>query len=160
MAKARQVAVDFGYSMREILKDGNLLALPVLPGPPPDRAATPEQLADFERRTLQLASIATLAGLPQVRAASCSIRFPLHFQIHNKEVGLLYACLQRPCTSPLSCQYGFVCMITCRAHQKSTLLQRLGLVCTVEQWICWQQPGGIPESGAACMQAELLSVCG
>lgn len=68
VARARKVADELGFLLRQILKDGNLLALPVLPGPPPGRAAPPAQAADFERRALQLASIATLAGLPQVLA--------------------------------------------------------------------------------------------
>lgn len=51
--------------LKEILRDGNLLMLPVLPSAPPNRTAPPEELAAFERAALQLCSIAALAGLPQ-----------------------------------------------------------------------------------------------
>lgn len=67
VAKARAVMAQAGEQLREVLREGNLLMLPVLPGPPPAApTSTPEQLAAFERTTLQLSSIAALAGLPQV----------------------------------------------------------------------------------------------
>ena len=52
--------------LREILVAGNLLILPVLPGPPPARDAPREELQAWERSTLQLSCLAPLAGLPQV----------------------------------------------------------------------------------------------
>jgi hypothetical protein len=64
--QAQQVMDQVGYSMREILRDNHLLMLPVLPGPPPGRAAPQPELAAWEAATLQLASIAALGGLPQV----------------------------------------------------------------------------------------------
>jgi hypothetical protein len=46
--------------------------MPALPGPPPRRNASPEELARFEDGALQLASIAALAGVPQVNLAALS----------------------------------------------------------------------------------------
>ncbi|BDA48105.1 Amidase 1 [Coccomyxa sp. Obi] len=66
VAQGRRVMEQAAEQLREILREGNLLMLPVLPSAPPDRSAAPEQLAAFERAALQLSSIAALAGLPQV----------------------------------------------------------------------------------------------
>ncbi|CAL8462898.1 g2432 [Coccomyxa elongata] len=66
VAQGRRVMEQAAEQLREILREGNLLMLPVLPSAPPDRSAAPEELAAFERAALQLSSIATLAGLPQV----------------------------------------------------------------------------------------------
>lgn len=67
VAQGRRVMEQAAEQLREILREGNLLMLPVLPSAPPDRSAAPEELAAFERAALQLSSIAALAGLPQAR---------------------------------------------------------------------------------------------
>jgi Asp-tRNA(Asn)/Glu-tRNA(Gln) amidotransferase A subunit family amidase len=68
VARGRKVMAQATEQLREVLREGNLLMLPVLPGPPPSSSAPQEQLSAFEAATLQLASIAALAGLPQVTA--------------------------------------------------------------------------------------------
>lgn len=66
IAVGRQVMAQAAEQLRDILREGNLLMLPVLPGAVPVASAPQEELAAFERTTLQLSSIAALAGLPQV----------------------------------------------------------------------------------------------
>ena len=87
VAQGRRVMEQAADQLKEILRDGNLLMLPVLPSAPPDRTAPPEELAAFERAALQLCSIAALAGLPQVRAPSgLSFQAPLA-QVLFSELG-------------------------------------------------------------------------
>ena len=77
VAQGRLVMEQAAEQLRQILREGNLLMLPVLPGTPPDRSAAPEELAAFERAALQLSSIAALAGLPQARfPCSCGFTEP------------------------------------------------------------------------------------
>ena len=64
--QGRRVMAEASTQLREILVAGNLLILPVLPGPPPARDAPQEELQAWERSTLQLSCLAPLAGLPQV----------------------------------------------------------------------------------------------
>ena len=71
VAQGRRVMKQAADQLKEILRDGNLLMLPVLPCAPPDREAAPKELAAFERASLQLSSIAALAGLPQVFLSFC-----------------------------------------------------------------------------------------
>lgn len=75
VAQGRRVMEQAAEQLREILREGNLLMLPVLPSAPPDRSAALEELAAFERAALQLSSIAALAGLPQARL-QCGLAKP------------------------------------------------------------------------------------
>jgi len=72
---AREAMAQAAAGMRDICHSGNVLLLPALPGPPPERArgrgapAEPDAAADWERGALQLSALAALAGVPQVRRA-------------------------------------------------------------------------------------------
>jgi hypothetical protein len=72
---AREAMAQAAVGMRDICRSGNVLLLPALPGPPPERArgrgatAEPDAAADWERGALQLSALAALAGVPQVRQA-------------------------------------------------------------------------------------------
>ena len=65
-AAARTVQQQMVTAMRVACQGGVILALPALPGPPPRRDSQQEERERFEDRALQLASIAALAGIPQV----------------------------------------------------------------------------------------------
>jgi len=66
MAEAAQaVRSQMEAAMRVACAEGIIIALPALPGPPPHRDASPQELARFEDGALQLASIAALSGVPQ-----------------------------------------------------------------------------------------------
>ena len=65
--QGRKVMNEASTQLREILVAGNLLILPALPGPPPRRDSPQEELEAWQRSTLQLSCLASLAGLPQVR---------------------------------------------------------------------------------------------
>ena len=62
--------------LKEILVGGNLLILPMLPGPPPAKDAPQEELQAWERSTLQLSCLAPLAGLPQVCRGYIVLQWP------------------------------------------------------------------------------------
>lgn len=66
MAEAAQaVRSQMESAMRVACAEGIIIALPALPGPPPHRDASAQDLARFEDGALQLASIAALSGVPQ-----------------------------------------------------------------------------------------------
>lgn len=69
-AAARAVQQQMVAALRLACQGGVILALPALPGPPPRRDADLEERERFEDRALQLASIAALAGVPQVGQCS------------------------------------------------------------------------------------------
>ena len=63
---AEAVRTQLQAAMKVACADGIIIAMPALPGPPPRRDASPQELARFEDGALQLASIAALSGVPQV----------------------------------------------------------------------------------------------
>ena len=70
MAEAAQaVRSQMEAAMKVACAEGIIIAMPALPGPPPRRDASQQELARFEDGALQLASIAALSGVPQARVS-------------------------------------------------------------------------------------------
>ena len=70
MAEAAEaVRSQMQAAMKVACAEGIIIAMPALPGPPPRRDASQQELARFEDGALQLAAIAALSGVPQVRPA-------------------------------------------------------------------------------------------
>ena len=117
MAEAADaVRVEMAAAMKVACAEGIIVAMPALPGPPPCRDASPEELTRFEDGALQLASIAALAGVPQVLAAQQSI---------SSRLMLACASSQRVHCAWLACNW--ICMLPCwctdglRRHATGTI---------------------------------------
>lgn len=64
LAAAHRVATECRNAMKRALADGNILAMPTLPGPPPRRDASEDEIHAFEDQSLQWTVLAALSGAP------------------------------------------------------------------------------------------------